>query len=169
MELNTIEFTIKLTLSDLYQSHFGLCPTPLEASIIHWFSSISVCNWRTVWVTASCLCSTAFLFPHFEYLVFFTRLYGAQEHTAKQQQSLKFWERVGCSLDVSGAQGEGNLGLMRNTLFSVAQIILAATAERGGCHPRGDWRPEARHDWKTGALCPHSGFKSLSKGLSWVS
>lgn len=44
---------------------------------------------------------------------------------------------------------------MGNTLLSIAQIALSTTAERGGRHPGGDWRPEARHDLKTGAMLCH--------------
>lgn len=44
---------------------------------------------------------------------------------------------------------------MGNTLLSIVQIALSTTAERGGRRPGGDWRPEARHDLKTGALPRH--------------
>lgn len=56
--------------------------------------------------------------------------------------------RVGC-------KGRGNHLLMGNTLLSIVQIALSTTAERGGRRPGGDWRPEARHDLKTGALPRH--------------
>lgn len=52
---------------------------------------------------------------------------------------------------------------MRNTLLSITQIgLFFTTAERGGTHPGGDWRPEARHDLKTGAP-PHHSSQSLVK------
>lgn len=63
--------------------------------------------------------------------------------------------RPGCRAGVGGVQGRGNLLLMGNTLLSIVQIALSTTAERAGMHPGGDWRPEARHDLKTGALPRH--------------
>lgn len=79
-----------------------------------------------------------------------------QLRTANLQQSQRQQRRPGYKAWVGGVQGRGNHLLMGNTLLSIAQIALSTTAERGGSHPGGDWRPEVRHDLKTGAL-PHHG------------
>lgn len=44
---------------------------------------------------------------------------------------------------------------MGNTLLPITQTGLSTTAQSGGRHPGGDWRPEARYDLKTGAPPRH--------------
>lgn len=61
---------------------------------------------------------------------------------------------------MGGVKGIGNHLLMGNTLLSIVQIALSTTAESNGRRPGGAWRPEARHDLKTGALPRHGSWFS---------
>lgn len=100
-------------------------------------------------------------------LLFFERLWGVRWQAANLQQSQRQQRRPGCRAVVGGVQGRGNQLLMGNTLLSIAQIVLSTTAQSSGRHPGGAWRPEARHDLKTGALLRYGSW-FLWKGQSCV-